>query len=102
MNLGSVPHRHDDLDITPRKALIRHYEQSVLGGIAGSIGMAGPRSVSRRHNEQGCARESARGSTASRGQAREAARGSTVSRGGPSNAADVFENDTANNFRRAA
>lgn len=88
MNLGSVPHRHDDLDITPRKALIRHYEQSVLGGIAGSIGMAGPRSVSRRHNEQGCAREAARGGTVDKGGwIREASRGNTMSRSGTSNAA---------------
>lgn len=65
MNLGSVPHRHDDLDVTPQKALIRRYEQSGLGGIAGSIGVAGPRSGSRRHGERGCAREAARGSTVS-------------------------------------
>ena len=88
MNLGSVPHRHDDLDVTPRKALIRRYEQSGLGGIAGSIGVAGPRSGSRQHGE--------------RERVREMARSGTVSRGGSSNAADVFENSTAINFRRAA
>ena len=64
--------------------------------------MAGPRSISRRHNEQGCAREAARGSTASRGRIREMARGGAMSRSGPSDAADVFENGTANNFRRVS
>lgn len=88
MNLGSVPHRHDDLDVTPRKALIRRYEQSGLGGIAGSIGVAGLRSGSRQHGDQG--------------RVREMARSGTMSGGGPSNAADIFENGTANNFRRVS